>query len=144
MGFGLVIGFIDHLQIVITSNHIALTNSRTRLLTAVHTKSSTSTLRVAWQRLLSSLTGGRSVSVTLLLTFASHSWPVSSRYMTHDFCSLLDMYVFRNGASSSREEESVSLCRCFVCCTVVSTKGYWRCYGVQGTMDCASFVIAVY
>jgi hypothetical protein len=47
----LVIAFIDHLKIVITSNHIALSNSRTRLLTAVHTKSSTSTLRVAWQRL---------------------------------------------------------------------------------------------
>jgi hypothetical protein len=51
MGFGLVIGFTEHLQIVITSNHIVLTNSRTRLLTAVHTKSSTTTPRVAWQRL---------------------------------------------------------------------------------------------
>jgi hypothetical protein len=51
MGFGLVIGFIDHLQIVITSNHIALTNSSTRILTTVHNKSYTSTLRVAWQRL---------------------------------------------------------------------------------------------
>jgi hypothetical protein len=53
MGFGLVIGFTDHLQTVITrtSNNIALTNSCTRLLTAAHTKSSTSALRVAWQRL---------------------------------------------------------------------------------------------
>jgi hypothetical protein len=143
MGFALVIGFIDHLQIVITSNHITLTNSPTRLINEVHTKSSTSTLRVAWQRLLSSLTGGWSVSVTLLLTFASDSWTVSSRFMTYNFCSLLDLYMFRNGASFSREE-SVSLRRCYVCCPVVLAGRYSHCYRVQVTMDCASFVIAVY
>jgi hypothetical protein len=40
MGFGLVIGFIDHLQMVITSNYNALANSCTRLLTTAHSKSS--------------------------------------------------------------------------------------------------------
>jgi hypothetical protein len=31
-----------------------------------------------------------------------------------DFCSLLDMYVFRNGASCSTKEGSVFLCRPYV------------------------------
>jgi hypothetical protein len=37
-GFGLVIGFIDRLQIVTTSNVNALASSCTRVLTTVHTK----------------------------------------------------------------------------------------------------------
>jgi hypothetical protein len=36
----LVIGFIDHLQMVTKSNYNAVTNSYTRLLTTAHTKSS--------------------------------------------------------------------------------------------------------
>jgi hypothetical protein len=40
MGFGLVIGFIDHLQIVTTSNYKALTNSHTLLFTTAHAKPS--------------------------------------------------------------------------------------------------------
>jgi hypothetical protein len=38
--FGLVIGFIDHLQIVIISNYNAFANSYVRLLTTTHTRSS--------------------------------------------------------------------------------------------------------
>jgi hypothetical protein len=37
-----------------------------------------------------------------------------------EFCSLLDMYMFRNGASSSTGEGSISLCRRYFCCTVVT------------------------
>jgi hypothetical protein len=40
MGFGLIIGFIELLQLVTTSNYNALANPRTRLLTTAHTKSS--------------------------------------------------------------------------------------------------------
>jgi hypothetical protein len=40
MRFGLVIGFIEHLQMMTTSNYNALANSCTRVLTAARTKSS--------------------------------------------------------------------------------------------------------
>jgi hypothetical protein len=39
-GFGLIIEFIDHLQIVTTSNYIAIANSHTLQFTAARTKSS--------------------------------------------------------------------------------------------------------
>jgi hypothetical protein len=38
MGFGLVIGCIDHLQIVTTSNYSAIANSHNLQFTAAHTK----------------------------------------------------------------------------------------------------------
>jgi hypothetical protein len=37
-GFGMVFGFIEHLQIVTTSNYKAVANSCTHLLTTAHTK----------------------------------------------------------------------------------------------------------
>jgi hypothetical protein len=37
MGFGLVIGFIEHLQIVTTSNYSAIANSRTLQFTTART-----------------------------------------------------------------------------------------------------------
>jgi hypothetical protein len=40
MGFGLVIGFIEHFQMVITSDYNTLANSCTRLLTRAHAKPS--------------------------------------------------------------------------------------------------------
>jgi hypothetical protein len=46
------------------------------------------------------------------------------------FCSPLDMYVFRNGASSTKEG-SVFLCRRYICCTIVSARVYPRCHGVD-------------
>jgi hypothetical protein len=48
----------------------------------------------------------------LLLAFASTVIPGFSLLEVHDqdFYSLLDMYVFRNGASSSTKEGSVFLC----------------------------------
>jgi hypothetical protein len=51
-----------------------------------------------------------------------------------DFCALLNMYVFANGASFSTKEGSVFLCRHYICCTVVSARVYPRCHGVQATM----------
>jgi hypothetical protein len=39
MGFGLVIGFTDHFQIVTTSNDRAIANSHTLQLTTARTKS---------------------------------------------------------------------------------------------------------
>jgi hypothetical protein len=52
-----------------------------------------------------------------------------------DLYSLLDMYVFRNGVSSSSEEGLVFLCRRYVCCTIATARVYTRCDGVQVTMD---------
>jgi hypothetical protein len=51
MGFGLVIGFIEHLQIVITSNYSAIANSHILQFTIAHTESSQSAVSspvVAW------------------------------------------------------------------------------------------------
>jgi hypothetical protein len=152
----LVIGFTDHFKIVIKSNHIALTNSRTRLLTAVPTKSSTSTLRVAWQRLsIEQLPQLLRSTVPVLADRRSVCLGYSAADRQSFLVCLLAIHDPRflfsprhvrvsKWASSPREEESVSLCRCYVCCTVVSAGRYSRCYGVQVTMDCASFVIAVY
>jgi hypothetical protein len=80
--------------------------------------------------------GGRSVKS--LLAFASIVIPGVSHLEIHDqdFFSLLEMYVFRNGASSSMREGLVFLCRRYVCCTVVSTRVYPRCRNVQATVDC--------
>jgi hypothetical protein len=76
-------------------------------------------------------------SVKLLLVFASTVIPGFSLHEIHnqDLYSLLDMYVFRNGTSSSTKEGSVFLCRRYVCCTVVSARVYPRCHEAQVTMD---------
>jgi hypothetical protein len=51
MGFGLVIGFIEHIQIVTISNYSAIASSHIQLVTAGCTKSSHSALSspvVSW------------------------------------------------------------------------------------------------
>jgi hypothetical protein len=51
MGFGLIIGFIQHLQIIITSNCTAITNLDTLQFTTARTKSSQSAVSLpvaAW------------------------------------------------------------------------------------------------
>jgi hypothetical protein len=53
-------------------------------------------------------------SVKLLLGFASSLLKIHDL----DLYSLLDMYLSRNGDSSSTTEVSVILCRGYVCCTV--------------------------
>jgi hypothetical protein len=77
-------------------------------------------------------------SVKLLLGFDSTVISGFNLVEIHDqdFYSGLDMYVFRNGASSSTKEGSVFLCRRYVCCTVVSARVYPRRHGVQVTVDC--------
>jgi hypothetical protein len=77
--------------------------------------------------------------VKLLLAFASTVIHGFSFLWIHDqnFYSLLDMYVFRNGASSPTEW-SVFLCRIYVCCVAVSARAYPLCHGVQVTMDSVS------
>jgi hypothetical protein len=58
--------------------------------------------------------------VRVLLAFATAVIPGFSLLEIHDqdFCSLLDMYVLRNGASSSTRG-SVFLCRSYACCTII-------------------------
>jgi hypothetical protein len=75
--------------------------------------------------------------VKLLLALASTVTSDFSLLEIHDqdFYSLLDMYVFRNGASSSTKEGSVFLRRRYVCCAIVSARVYPRCHGVQVTTD---------
>jgi hypothetical protein len=69
----------------------------------------------------------------------SSSWrqaPWDSIEIHDQICySFLDMYVFRNRASSSTKEGSVFLCRRYVCCTVVSARVYPRCHGIQVTVN---------
>jgi hypothetical protein len=76
-------------------------------------------------------------SVKLLLVFASTVILGLNLLEIHDqgFYSLLDTYVFRNGASSSTKAGSVFLCRRYVRCTVVSARVYPRCHGVKISMD---------
>jgi hypothetical protein len=50
-----------------------------------------------------------------------YSWLQSPEIHDQDIDSLLDMNVFRKGASSSSKEWSY-LCRSYVCCTAVSTR----------------------
>jgi hypothetical protein len=53
-----------------------------------------------------------------------------------EFYYLKNMHVFRNGASSSKNEVLVFLvCRCYISCTVVSAGVYTRCHGVQIPVD---------
>jgi hypothetical protein len=88
---------------------------------------------------LSTDLAGRSIgrSVKLLLAFGSIVTPGCSLLEFHNqgIYSYLDMYVFRNGESSSTKEGSVSLCSDYVCCTVVSARVQMHCHSVQITMD---------
>jgi hypothetical protein len=79
------------------------------------------------------MTVGRSVK--LLLDFASTVISRFSLLEIHNqyLYSLLKMLLFRNGASISTREGSVLLCRCYVCCTVVSARAC--CHSIQVTMD---------
>jgi hypothetical protein len=65
-------------------------------------------------------------SVKLLWSSSARPFVASGFFEIHDqdFCSFPDMYVFRNGASSSTKEGSVFLFRRYVCCTAVSARGY--------------------
>jgi hypothetical protein len=57
--------------------------------------------------------------VKLLQAFASTFIPDFSllEICDQDFCSLLDINMFRNGASYSTRKQSVFLCRHYICCT---------------------------
>jgi hypothetical protein len=75
--------------------------------------------------------------VKLPLAFTSTLIPGFSLLKIHDqdFYSLLDMYMFRNGASRSTKEDLAFLRRCHVCCTIVSARVYPRRHSVQINMD---------
>jgi hypothetical protein len=51
MGFGLVIRFVAHLQLVTSVNYSTIANSHTLLLTTAHATSSMSSLGVTWKRI---------------------------------------------------------------------------------------------
>jgi hypothetical protein len=81
------------------------------------------------------ITVGRSIQMPL--AFTSIVIPGSNLHETHDqdFCSLLDMYVFRNWATSLTRERSAFLFRHYVCCAIVSARVYLSCHGLQVTGD---------
>jgi hypothetical protein len=76
--------------------------------------------------------------VKLLLDFASTVIPGFSLLEIHDqdFYSLSDMYVFRNGASSSPKKGPVFLCRRYACCTVVSARCHSK-YNCSHSQSCS-------
>jgi hypothetical protein len=151
MGFGMVIGFSKHLQNITTNNYNNLTELHTRqdhcnhsthkvfpvcyifishcLVTdpnviCFHAHISTS------RRMSYNLTHCPNCRlsvgqpVQLLLAFASTVIPGFSLLEIHDqdFYSLLNMYVFQNGASYSTKEASGFLCRHYVRCSIVSAQ----------------------
>jgi hypothetical protein len=61
----------------------------------------------------------------------NHPWLQSPR---DPWARFLDLYVFRNGTSSSTKEGSVFLCRRYICFNAVSARGHPHCHGVQATM----------
>jgi hypothetical protein len=83
----------------------------------------------------------------MLLAFSNTIIPGFNLFEIHDqdFYSLLDMYVFRSGASSSTMDWSVFLCRRYVCCTVVLARVNPRCHGTPSRHGlCVFFVTALY
>jgi hypothetical protein len=72
-------------------------------------------------------------SVKLLLVFVSTVISGFSLLEIHDqdFYSLLDIFVFRNGISSSMKVGSVFLCRLYVCCAALSARVYPCRHGVS-------------
>jgi hypothetical protein len=80
------------------------------------------------------LHAGVGQSGKLLPAFTSTVIPDFSFLEIHDqdFYSLLDMYLFQNGASSSKKEWSVFLCRRYVCCFSMSIHTLSWCLGHHG------------
>jgi hypothetical protein len=120
-GLGLVIGFIWLLNLVTTINYNTIANSHTLRFTKIRNESYYHSLSLPSADWKLPLSIGRSVK--LLLVFASTIIPGFSLLEIHDqdFYSLIDIYVYGNGASSSTEGSGFLLvCRLNVCCTRVS------------------------
>jgi hypothetical protein len=75
MGFGLVIGFIDHLQIVTTRNYNATANLHTLQITTAHAKPSQSACTSRFP--VTDLNNGDS-SVSALMSLLSGKYPTAA------------------------------------------------------------------
>jgi hypothetical protein len=80
MKFGLIIGFIEHLQVATTRNYNAIANSNTLQFTTTRTKSSQSAVSspvVSWYRLLTMdiplIVGSRTLSQCLIYQLLSNT-----------------------------------------------------------------------
>jgi hypothetical protein len=87
---------------------------------------------------------GRSVKLPLVFANIVTSCFTLLEIHDQDIYSLLDLDVFRHGASSTMKEVLVFPCEHYVCCTIVLVRVYPRCDLVQVSMNPVHPVTALY
>jgi hypothetical protein len=120
MEFGLVIGFIEHLQIITTSNYSTVTNSHTLQFTAAHTKSSQSA--VSSQVDVPLLLGSRSCRLLVI----SHQPPtlLTANSRIAPYIALAQKSPFPTAPPVLRVRQPLPSSGCFCASTVLALSKY--------------------